>query len=49
MEEYKKLIDLLIKCEKDLKGHKVDKSFAPSSSINEIAFYLHKHGVKTKK
>ena len=36
----------MCKCEKDLKGHKVDKTFATSCSINEVAFYLYKHGVK---
>lgn len=49
MEDYKKLIELMIRCEKDLKGHRVDRTFSPSSNINEIAFYLYKHGVKVEK
>ena len=48
MDNYRELIKLLIRCERDLKGVKVSKDFAPSCSINEIAFYLYKHGVKVK-
>ncbi len=48
MDNYRELIKLLIQCERDLKGVKVIKEFAPSCSINEIAFYLYKHGVKVK-
>lgn len=49
MEDYAKLIDLICQCELELKGHKSDKTFAPSCSIDDIAFYLYKHGVKTEK
>ena len=45
MDNYKKLIDLIIKYEKDLNGYKISKEFSSSCSINEIAFYLYKHGV----
>lgn len=48
MDNYRELIKLLIRCERDLKGIKVIKEFAPSCSINEIAFYLYKHGVEVK-
>ena len=48
MDNYRELIKLLIQCERDLKGVKVIKEFAPSCSINEIAFYLYKHGVEVK-
>lgn len=46
METCYKLIDLMIQCESDLKGNKTSKEFMPSCSINELAFYLYKHGVK---
>ena len=46
METYYKLINLMIQCESDLKDKKTIKEFAPSCSINELAFYLYKHGVK---
>lgn len=42
MDNYRELIKLLIQCERDLKGIKVSKEFAPSCSINEIAYYLSK-------
>ena len=48
MDNYRELIKLLIQCERDLKGVKVIKEFAPSCSSNEIAFYLYKHGVTVK-
>ena len=48
MDNYRELIKLLIRCERDLKGIKVIKEFAPSCSINEIAFYLYKHGAIVK-
>ena len=48
MDNYRELIKLLIACERDLKGVKVSKEFAPSCSINEIAFYLYKCGVEVK-
>lgn len=48
MDNYRELINLLIQCERDLKGIKVSKEFAPSCSINEIAFYLYKRGVEVK-
>lgn len=43
---YNALILLLMRCERELKGNKTNKYFAPSCSINEIANYLCEHGVK---
>ena len=47
MDEYYKLLDLLIKCEEELRDIKTSKEFSPSCSISEIAYYLYKNGVKT--
>lgn len=45
---YKKLKDLIIQCEYELRGNKTSKEFAPSCSIDILALYLHMHGVKVE-
>ena len=46
MEEYEKLVELLVRSEEEISGVTTSRDFAPSSSISELAIYLCRNGVR---